>query len=84
MNTVIWWLRRDLRLTDNQALAHALAHAEQVIPAFVFDPGLPDSPYGSAKRLGFLLRGLRQLAVDFTVYIGVLRDIGQYYPMLFE
>lgn len=67
MNTVIWWLRRDLRLTDNQALAYALAHAEQVIPTFVFDPGLLDSPYRSAKRLGFLLGGLRQLAADLQV-----------------
>jgi deoxyribodipyrimidine photo-lyase len=64
VNTVIWWLRRDLRLTDNQALTYALAHAEQVIPVFVFDPSLLNSPYSSAKRLAFLLEGLRQLAAD--------------------
>ncbi len=64
MTTAIWWLRRDLRLTDNLALSHALAQAEQVIPVFILDPGLLSSPYGSAKRLAFLLGGLRQLDVD--------------------
>ena len=62
--TAIWWIRRDLRLTDNQSLAYALAHARQVIPVFVFDPGLFDSPYASSKRLAFLLGGLRQLDAD--------------------
>lgn len=33
------WFRRDLRLTDNPALLHALAHAERVVPLFVFAPG---------------------------------------------
>jgi deoxyribodipyrimidine photo-lyase len=32
------WLRRDLRLTDNPALRHALAHADQVIPVFIHAP----------------------------------------------
>jgi deoxyribodipyrimidine photo-lyase len=64
MTTAIWWIRRDLRLTDNQALTYALAHAEHVIPVFVLDPGLLNSSYNSAKRLAFLLGGLRQLATD--------------------
>lgn len=59
--TAIWWARRDLRLTDNQALGHALAYAETVIPVFVLDPTLLDSPYVGPKRLAFLLGGLRQL-----------------------
>jgi deoxyribodipyrimidine photo-lyase len=61
MTTAIWWIRRDLRLTDNQALAAALAYAEQVIPVFVLDPALLGSPYVGDKRLAFLLGGLRQL-----------------------
>jgi deoxyribodipyrimidine photo-lyase len=61
MTTAIWWIRRDLRLTDNQALAAALAHAEQVIPAFVLDPALLDSPTAGDKRVAFLLGGLRRL-----------------------
>jgi deoxyribodipyrimidine photo-lyase len=37
MTTAIWWIRRDLRLTNNQALAQASAQAAQVIPLFIFD-----------------------------------------------
>lgn len=64
MNTAIWWIRRDLRLTDNQALSNALAQARQVIPVFIFDPLLLRSPYVGPKRLTFLLHGLQQLAKD--------------------
>ena len=38
--TVIWWLRRDLRLADNLALGAALAQAGRVIPVFVLDTAL--------------------------------------------
>ena len=36
--TALVWFRRDLRLTDNPALLHALEHAEHVVPLFVFAP----------------------------------------------
>jgi deoxyribodipyrimidine photo-lyase len=64
MNTTIWWIRRDLRLTDNQTLAAAMAQASQVVPIFIFDPNLVASAYASSNRLAFLLGGLRQLAAD--------------------
>jgi deoxyribodipyrimidine photo-lyase len=64
MTTAVWWVRRDLRLTDNQALASALAYAEQVIPVFVLNPALLDSPHVGAKRVAFLFGGLRQLDAD--------------------
>ncbi len=64
MTAAIWWIRRDLRLTDNQALRAALNHADQVIPLFILDPTLLASPYGGTKRLAFLLGGLRCLAAD--------------------
>jgi deoxyribodipyrimidine photo-lyase len=61
---VLWWVRRDLRLTDNQALAAALEHADQVVPVFVLDPVLLGSPTAGEKRVAFLLAGLRQLDAD--------------------
>jgi len=64
MTTALWWIRRDLRLTDNQALAAALAHADRVLPVFVLDPALLASSYVGDKRLAFLLDGLRQLDAD--------------------
>ncbi|MFZ6029464.1 MAG: cryptochrome/photolyase family protein [Chloroflexota bacterium] len=64
MNTAIWWLRRDLRLADNQALAAALEQAEGVLPLFILDPRLLASPYAGHKRQAFLFEGLRALDVD--------------------
>jgi deoxyribodipyrimidine photo-lyase len=64
MKRAIWWIRRDLRLSDNQALMAALSLAEEVIPAFVLDPGLLNSAYCGEKRLAFLFDGLRALDAD--------------------
>ncbi len=60
----IWWIRRDLRLADNDALAAALAHARRVVPVFVLDPALLNSPYAGSQRLAFMLAGLRALDAD--------------------
>jgi deoxyribodipyrimidine photo-lyase len=59
VKTAIWWLRRDLRLTDNQALASALEQSEAVIPVFVLDDNLLSK--APPNRVTFLLEGLRQL-----------------------
>lgn len=61
MKRAIWWVRRDLRLIDNQALICAQEQAEEVIPAFIFDPRLLNSAYAGEKRLAFLFQGLRSL-----------------------
>ncbi len=64
MKTAIWWIRRDLRLSDNQALHAALAHSRYVLPVFVLDPALWNSGYTGDKRRAFLLGGLRALDAD--------------------
>ena len=61
MNTAIWWIRRDLRLKENQALMAALSSANLVVPVFVLDPQLINSPNSSARRLAFLYNGLTDL-----------------------
>lgn len=63
---VVWWIRRDLRLADNPALVAALTHAPTVVPVFVLDPAILNSPYHRAadKRQTFLFSGLRQLDDD--------------------
>lgn len=70
--TAVWWIRRDLRLTDNQALHAALAYGTQIVPVFIFDPALLGSPYNSAKRLAFLLTGLRDLGRQIEALGGEL------------
>jgi deoxyribodipyrimidine photo-lyase len=56
--TSIWWIRRDLRLTDNPALQSAL-EADSVIPVFILDPHLLSRP--APRRQAFLFNGLRAL-----------------------
>ncbi len=61
MKTAIWWIRRDLRLKDNQALTAALTSAERVVPVFILDPELLSSSYIASKRVSFLYAGLQAL-----------------------
>jgi deoxyribodipyrimidine photo-lyase len=56
--TSIWWLRRDLRLSDNGALAAAAAQGS-VVPVFVLDPKFAER--AGAARMSFMLRNLRSL-----------------------
>ena len=62
--TAIWWVRRDLRLRDNQALQAALETADRVVPVFVLDPALLSAPDAGVKRVAFLLGGLVALDAD--------------------
>jgi deoxyribodipyrimidine photo-lyase len=64
VKTALWWIRRDLRLMDNQALAAALAYADKIIPVFVLDPTLLNSPRVGPRRAAFLLGGLYKLDQD--------------------
>jgi deoxyribodipyrimidine photo-lyase len=61
MNTAIWWIRRDLRLSDNPALIGAKSHAPQVLPVFILDPTLWTPAKAGMKRLQFLAKGLLKL-----------------------
>ena len=65
--TAIWWIRRDLRLTDNAAL-HASLEAGAVIPLFILDPAFDSA---SARRRNFLYEGLHALDKE-------LREHGSY------
>ena len=58
--TSIWWIRRDLRLTDNATL-HAALKAGAVLPVFILDPAFSRS---SARRSNFLHEGLHALDND--------------------
>lgn len=40
--TTLFWFRRDLRLTDNSGLYHALKENPQVLPVFIFDKEILD------------------------------------------
>ena len=66
--TSIWWIRRDLRLTDNPALDSALQESDKVIPVFIHDPSFAAQ---SPRRKSFLYEGLSSLHQD-------LQTVGSY------
>ncbi len=61
MKTVIHWFRRDLRVSDNVALAEAVRRAEQIIPVFIFEDAFRSGPDVGAARLAFLLQSVESL-----------------------
>jgi deoxyribodipyrimidine photo-lyase len=60
MAVALYWIRRDLRLADNDALHAALDYADQVIPVYILDPVLLER-YAGTKRVAFLFGAMRQL-----------------------
>jgi len=60
-STAVVWFRRDLRLHDLPALAHALEVADHVVPLFVVDPALLRGRWRSPNRLWHLARCLERL-----------------------
>ncbi len=34
----VWWVRRDMRLDDNEALTNAVQHSDTTLPVHVIDP----------------------------------------------
>jgi len=55
----IWWIRRDIRLNDNQTLHAALEGAEYLVPLFIIEPELMAE--AALKRRAFLLSSLAEL-----------------------
>ena len=64
MRPIIWWIRRDLRLFDNQALTAVLTTTHHINPLFIVDPFFAKSTKTGRKRFAFLWRGLHELDRD--------------------
>jgi deoxyribodipyrimidine photo-lyase len=63
-DTAIVWFRRDLRVADLPALAHACREHECVAPLFVFDPRLLTGRFRSPGRTAWLLDCLAALDAE--------------------
>jgi deoxyribodipyrimidine photo-lyase len=61
MRTAIHWFRRDLRVTDNTALAAAAREAEEVIPVYVVRDWKGEHRWTGAARQTFLCGSLASL-----------------------
>lgn len=63
----VCWLRRDLRLSDNAALYHALKSGFPVLPLFIFDRTILDSLEDrDDRRVTFIHRQLHRLQAELT------------------
>ena len=58
----VHWFRRDLRIEDNMALAHALAGDLPVLPVFIFDDHILEGLPADDARVGFIHRQLMLIA----------------------
>ncbi|MBN2906009.1 MAG: deoxyribodipyrimidine photo-lyase [Rhodobacteraceae bacterium] len=66
MSPILWWVRREMRLSDNPALAAACATGRPVIPVVIHDAALTDLGAAAKWRMG---EGLK-------VFAGALADVG--------
>ncbi|MGB6036335.1 MAG: deoxyribodipyrimidine photo-lyase [Cryomorphaceae bacterium] len=80
---VIFWFRRDYRLTDNAALYHALKNEKNVLPLFIFDREILDKLEDKKdarvqfihQEIGRIKKELNQIGSDLTVRHGKPADI---------
>lgn len=57
----IFWFRKGLRLHDNPALLHCLAHSTTIYPIFILDPFFVKSSNVGPNRWRFLFEALEDL-----------------------
>lgn len=62
----ICWLRRDLRLSDNTALAEATSRSKEVVICFIYDTSILDSLPPNDRRLTFIHGSLQEIASDLA------------------
>ena len=72
MKTALMWFRRDLRVTDNTALFHALRENDKVIGVFVLDDAILRARDIGAARTEFLFGSLQALNAEFEAHGGRL------------
>ena len=58
----ILWLKRDLRVADNPALAKAMQGDHPVVPLYIVEPEYWQLPDTSARQYAFLRETLHDLA----------------------
>ncbi|MBK5932847.1 deoxyribodipyrimidine photo-lyase [Rhodovulum imhoffii] len=75
---ILWWVRRDLRLSDNPALAAAVSRARPLIPVFLHDETVESLGAAPRWRLGLgverLAKRLRQLGAGLVCRRGPARE----------
>ncbi len=65
--TVVW-LKRDLRLDDNEAIQNALASGNRVLLLYVFEPMLLDDPHYSQRHWDFIKQSLEDINIRLSQF----------------
>lgn len=66
MNIV--WFKRDLRLTDNEALYNAISSGRKVLLLYIFEPSLLKDIHYSQRHFDFIKQSLESLQKDLIQY----------------
>ena len=64
----VFWFRRDLRLTDNIALYHALNDTHPTLPLFIFDESITSKLPKNDPRINFIYETLEGLSGSLSQY----------------
>jgi deoxyribodipyrimidine photo-lyase len=73
----LFWFRRDLRLTDNAGLYHALKYKYPVVPVFIFDTHILNTLEVEDARVQFIhqaLSGIRDQLIAIQSSLVVFHD----------
>lgn len=62
------WLKRDLRLQDNEAIFNALKTGQRILLLYSFEPMLINDPHYSARHWNFIKESLRDLNASLKPY----------------
>jgi len=68
MSTALFWHRRDLRISDNAGLYHALKSGHSVIPVFLFDETILKQLPADDQRVIFIHRQIAKLQQDYREF----------------
>ena len=71
----LFWFRRDLRLTDNCGLFHALNSNKKVLPIFIFDSVILDKLHKNDSRVSFIHQELESIHTELLKVNGALSII---------
>ena len=85
---ILWWIKRDLRLSDNEPLTRAVEEARrsggELLPVYVFEPSLLTAPETGSLHLTAVLKALQSLRENLRKAGGDLLLLTGELPQAFE
>ena len=70
MGKILFWHRRDIRISDNKGLYEALISSHQVIPVFVFDSNILSELPDNDRRVNLIYDQLMEVRASYQAHGG--------------